>query len=325
MKTSITGKRILIAGGGFIGAHMSMKLKKMGNFVRIADIKRNPYVKEDYYSEAYFKDLRLIKNCISVTKDIDYVFNFAANMGGIGFITSAAANIMFDNSMINLNMLNASVKNNVQRFFFSSSACVYPEEKQLKTRLVPLKETDAIPAHPDTSYGWEKLYAEYLCKAFKEYFGLDIRIARYHNIYGSFGAYFGGREKAPAALCYKISQVMNGDTINVWGDGKQTRSFCYIDDCIEGTIRLMNSNYTEPLNIGSDRRITIDKMVNIIENIAGKKLIKSHDMSRPQGVRGRNADLTVTKKVLNWKPKISLENGLALTYFWIDNQTKQGF
>lgn len=316
---------MITGGGGFIGTHMAIKLRKMGNFVRIVDIKRNPYLDGNYYSEACIKDLRLMQNCISVTKDIDYVFNFAANMGGIGYITSSAADIMFDNSLINLNMLKASVKNNVQRFLFSSSACVYPEEKQLKTKLIPLKETDDIPAHPDTPYGWEKLYAEHLCRAFKDDFGLDIRIVRYHNIYGPLGAYIGGREKAPAALCYKISQASDGDTISVWGDGKQTRSFCYIDDCIEGTIRLMSSSYTKPLNIGSDKLITIDGIVDIIQNIAGKRVIKSHDVSKPQGVRGRNADLTLAKKVLNWKPKITLEEGLAVTYHWIDKQRERGF
>jgi nucleoside-diphosphate-sugar epimerase len=316
---------LITGGGGFIGTHMAIKLRKMGNFVRIVDIKRNPYLDGNYYSEACIKDLRLMQNCISVTKDIDYVFNFAANMGGIGYITSSAADIMFDNSLINLNMLKASVKNNVQRFLFSSSACVYPEEKQLKTKLIPLKETDDIPAHPDTPYGWEKLYAEHLCRAFKDDFGLDIRIVRYHNIYGPLGAYIGGREKAPAALCYKISQASDGDTISVWGDGKQTRSFCYIDDCIEGTIRLMSSSYTKPLNIGSDKLITIDGIVDIIQNIAGKRVIKSHDVSKPQGVRGRNADLTLAKKVLNWKPKITLEEGLAVTYHWIDKQRERGF
>jgi nucleoside-diphosphate-sugar epimerase len=292
----------------------------MGNFVRAVDIKWDDYIKEKYYSERFTLDLRDPNNCNKVTKNIDLVFHLAANMGGIGFITKVGADILHDNALMNINMLEFSVKNNVERFFYSSSACVYPEELQITPNVNPLKESDAYPAHPDTYYGWEKLFGEILCEAFKKDYGLDVRIARFHNIYGPECTYKGGREKAPAAICRKIAEQPDNGRIEIWGDGKQTRSFCYIDDCVEAIIMLMNSNFDKPLNIGSDRLVTIEELVDIVIKISGKKIKKYYNLDAPQGVRGRNADLTLVKKVLNWEPKISLEKGLERTYKWIEQQ-----
>lgn len=314
-------KKILITGaGGFIGSHLAKKLFEDGHFVRAVDIKWDGYMSDPYYTEKLTLDLRDGQNCLKATQNIDYVYNLAANMGGIGFITTIGADIMRDNSLININMLEASVKNKVKKFFFSSSACVYPEEKQLTPKVVPLKESDAYPAHPDTFYGWEKLCAEELCYAYAKDYGLITRIARFHNIYGPFGTYCGGREKAPAAICRKIAQAKNIDTIEVWGDGKQTRSYCYIDDCVAGSITLMESEYAKPLNIGSDRLVTVNELVDVIAKIAGRKIEKKYNLNAPQGVRGRNADLNLVKEIIGWSPKINLEEGLKKTYQWIEQQ-----
>ena len=312
--------RILVTGaGGFIGSHLARELHRQGHFVRAVDIKWDGYIKEPYYSEKVTLDLRNFENCLAVTKDMDYVYNLAANMGGIGFITAVGAEVMHDNVLINANMLQASVENGVKRFFFSSSACVYPTYKQTSAEVEPLKEEDAFPADPDNFYGWEKLYTEKMCEAYKRDYGLEVRIARYHNIYGPEGTYEGGREKAPAALCRKVAQASNPGVITIWGDGKQTRSFCYIDDCIRGTIMLMESDYDQPLNIGSDRLVTIDELAEIIIKVSGKEIRKEYDLSSPQGVRGRNADLTLVKRVLGWEPQVSLEEGLERTYKWIED------
>lgn len=315
------GKKVLVTGaGGFIGSHLAQKLFREGTFIRAVDIKWDGYLEEPYYSEKLTLDLRDIANCMKVTEDIDYIIHLAADMGGIGYITQIAADIMFNSGIININMLKAATKNKVQRFFFSSSACVYPEEKQVIEDVTPLKESDAIPAHPDTFYGWEKLMMEKLCEAANRDYGLEIRIARFHNIYGPEGTYDGGKEKAPAAICRKVAKASDPDIIPIWGDGKQTRSFLYIDDCLRGIIKLMKSDHDKPINIGSDRLVTITELTDIIIHASGKEINKEYDLSKPQGVRGRNADLTLVKKILDWEPLISLEEGMKDTYIWIEKQ-----
>ena len=280
----------------------------------------NEYSPKNQADEFLILDLRNLKSCLKAAKGISKIYNLAANMGGIGFITSVNADIMRDNVLINANMVEAARQAGVKRVFYSSSACIYPLEKQESTNVVPLKESDAYPANPDTEYGWEKVFSERIYQNYHKDYGLEIRIARFHNIYGPEGTYKGGREKAPAALSRKIALAKDGSEIEIWGDGKQTRSFCYIDDCLEGIYRLMYSDYQEPLNIGSDRLISIDEMVDIISKIAGKNLPKKYLLDKPQGVRGRNSDNTLCRQVLNWTPKISLEEGLEITYKWIKAQ-----
>jgi len=317
-------EKILVTGaGGFIGHHLVRYLKNKGYWVRGVDIKYPEFSPKDEADEFLLLDLRDFRNCAEAVKGIDKVYTLAANMGGIGFITEVKADVMRDNVLINVNMAEASRLAGVKRLFYSSSACIYPTSKQEDSSIAGLKESDAYPADPDNEYGWEKIFSERVYRAYREDYGLDIRIARYHNIYGPEGTYEGGREKAPAALCRKIALAKDDDEINVWGDGKQTRSFCYIDDCLEGTFRLMESDYKESLNIGSDRLVSIDEMVDIIAKIAGKKIAKKYQLGKPQGVRGRNADLTLVKKVLDWEPKVTLEEGLEKTYKWIEEELKK--
>ena len=317
-------ERILVTGGGgFIGSHLARYLYEQGHFVRIVDTKFDDYIQEKHYSERVQLDLRILENCLKATEGIDNVYNLAANMGGIGFITSVSAEVMHDNVLINTHMLEASVRNNIKRFLFSSSACVYPNYKQTKPDVEGLKEEDDHPADPNEAYGWEKLFTEEMMKAYQKDYGLDIRIARYHNVYGPEGIYKGGREKAPAALCRKVAEASNPGNITIWGDGKATRSYCYIDDSVRGTVALMESDYDRPVNIGSDRLISVDGLSDIIIRISGKKITKSYDLSAPEGVRGRNADLTLARKVLGWEPQTSLEEGIERTYKWISSMVEK--
>lgn len=317
MKVVVTG------AGGFIGSHLSRYLKSKGYWVRAVDIKWDNYF-TGYADEFVTADLRNAELAQKVVKGVDRVYNLAANMGGIGYITSVKAEVMRDNVLINVNMLEAARKHKVDKYFFSSSACIYPTYKQESPEVVPLREDHAYPADPDNEYGWEKLFTERLCMDYAEDFGLETRIARFHNIYGPEGTYKGGREKAPAALCRKVAEPSNQGTLTIWGDGKQTRSFCYIDDCIRGIEALMNSDYIKPLNIGSDRLVTINELADMIIKVSGKEIIKVYDSTKPQGVRGRNADLSLVTKVISWKPVIQLEQGLEKTYRWIEKRVVLG-
>lgn len=314
-------EKILVTGGnGFVGTHIARYLLQEGNFVRVVDINPNEFMLGKYCSEELRLDLRKWRNCLAATKGMDKVYNLAANMGGIGFITKVGADVMRDNSLMNTYLLEACRRNKVKRCFYSSSACVYPTYRQTDPDVKGLKEEDAYPADPDNFYGWEKLLAEKVCEAYQRDYGLDIRIARYHNIYGPEGTYKGGREKSPAALCRKVADASNPGEIVVWGDGRQTRSYCYIDDCVRGTVMLMESEYDKPMNIGSERLVTVDELADMIIKISGKTVIKKYDLNAPQGVRGRNADISLARKVLGWEPKVSLEEGLTKTYKWIEAQ-----
>jgi len=313
---------VVTGAGGFIGHHLVSYLKSEGYFVRGADIKEPEY--EMTKADEFFQtDLREKENCFIICKDAKWVFHLAADMGGIGFISQHHADVCINNSKMNINMLEAAKECGVKRFLFSSTACVYPMWMQKIPEIKPLKEADAHPAEPEEGYGWEKLYMEKLCEYFTKDYGFETRVARFHNVYGPMGSYQGGREKAPAAVCFKVSYAKANDEIEVWGDGKQTRSFMYVKDCVEGVLRLMKSDCREPLNLGTEEMITIDELYDLASDLARKPIRKNHNLSKPQGVRGRNSDNSKIRAILGWEPKISIQEGLKPTLTWIQSEVKR--
>ena len=319
-------KYLVCGAGGFIGGHLVDSLMKEGHEVICADIKPLEYWFQVFdQNKNYSLDLKEYENCLKVSHEVDYIYNMACNMGGMGFIENNKAECMLS-VLINTNLLRASMKNKVKKYFFSSSACVYNATKQMDVFIPGLKEEDAYPAEPEDGYGWEKLFSERMCRHFTEDFGLQTRIVRYHNVYGPLGTYDGGREKAPAALCRKIclAKKNNINKIEVWGDGEQTRSFMFIDDCLEGTKKIFNSNLKDPYNLGSDEQVSINQMISIIEDIADYKVEKKYLLDKPKGVRGRSSDNTKLINDLKWSPNIKLKDGLEKTYQWIYDQISSG-
>ena len=314
-------KILVCGGGGFIGGHLTQSLMKNNSLV-CADIKpMELWFQQSDKNKNLQLDLKEYENCLEATKGVDYVYNLACNMGGMGFIENNKAECMLS-VLVNTNLLRACLKNKVKRYYYSSSACVYNGSKQSKTFIPGLKESDAYPAEPEDGYGWEKLFSERMCRHFNEDFGMDVRVVRYHNVYGPYGTFGGGREKAPAALCRKIieAKLSNKKEIDVWGDGEQSRSFLYIDDCIEGTETVFNKSYKEPLNIGSDEQVSINQMIAMIEEIADYKVKKNYQLDKPLGVRGRSSDNSLAIEKIGWKPSYTLKQGLERTYKWIYEQ-----
>jgi len=318
-------KTALVCGaGGFIGSHLVKRLKKEGYWVRGADLKRPEYSKTEA-DEFLLGDLQKQKFVEKVVnKPFDEVYQLAADMGGAGYIFTGDndANVMLNSASINLNVLHYGLKAGIKKIFYSSSACIYPLYNQLDPKNPKCSEESAYPAAPDSEYGWEKLFSERLYLAFNRNYKIPVRIARFHNIFGTEGTWDGGREKAPAAICRKIAEARDGGTIKMWGDGRQTRSFLHIDECLEGVRRLMKSSFTGPVNIGSDEMVSLNELARMVMKIAGKK-IKINHIKGPLGVRGRNSDNDLVKKKLNWRPSAPLFDGLAKTYAWIDAQVKK--
>lgn len=315
--------RVLVTGaGGFIGSHLVRYLKRKGHWVRGVDIKE-PRWSSSVADEFKLLDLRDFRNTFVAVSGMDQVYALAADMGGIGYIGSGDYDmeIAWNNTHININTLEAARLSGVQRYFFTSSACIYPLYLQKRADVAPLKESDAYPAEPDSVYGWEKLYTEVLCHLYQKDVGIEMRIARFHNIYGPETDWIGGRDKLPAAACRKVAmaKLTGNHKVEVWGDGLATRSFCYIDDCLEMLYRLMQGDYDQPMNIGTDRLISVNQVFDIVADIAGIKIEKVH-VPGPQGVRGRNADLTLMREVLGYEPQVGLEDGLAKTYEWVERQ-----
>ena len=326
--SSLKGQKAVVCGaGGFIGGHLIKHLLANGvDVVRAVDIKPlNEWYQTSRGVENLSLDLKEKGNCLKAADGVDAVFQLAADMGGMGFIENNKALCMLS-VLTNTHMLMAARDKGVERFFFSSSACVYNADKQTTPDVVALKEEDAYPAMPEDGYGWEKLFSERMCRHFREDYGLETRVARYHNVYGPLGTWTGGREKAPAAICRKVIQAkMDGtNEIEIWGDGKQTRSFMYVDDCTEGTQMFLESDVTEALNLGSDELVTINHLVDIAEEIAGVKLKRNYNLSAPKGVNGRNSDNTRMVEQLGWEPSIRLKEGLAKTYAWIESEMLVG-
>jgi len=319
-------KKILITGaGGFIGGHLSKRLLNQNYKIRCVDIKPfDQWYQKFDQGENFVLDMTLKENCYKMVEGCDEVINMACNMGGMGFIENNKALCMLS-VLINTHTLMACREFKIKKYFFSSSACAYNTDLQKDPTITGLKESDAYPAMPEDGYGWEKLFSERMCRHFYEDYGLDVKVARYHNIFGPNGTYDGGREKAPAALCRKVITNINdnSDTIDVWGDGNQTRSFLYIDDCIDATLLLFNSSFHGPINIGSEEQVSINEMINKIEKIAGKKFKRNYELDKPKGVRGRNSDNTMIRNTLNWEPKFSLYQGLEHTYNWINSEIKK--
>ena len=315
--------KILVTGaGGFIGHHLVTYLKKQGHWVRGVDLKHPEYAATGA-DEFLIADLREPPTAVAAARGVDHVYALAADMGGMGYISAHHARILHNNALINLNTLEAARVNGVSRYLYTSSACVYPEFKQTDAAVTALKEDDAYPAQPQDAYGWEKLIAERLCMHYRDDYGIETRVVRFHNIFGPLGTWDGGREKAPAAMCRKVAtaKLTGRSDIEIWGDGEQTRSFCYIDDCLDGMARLMASDHHDPLNLGQDRLVTINQLADIVSEIAGVTFGKRH-VPGPQGVRGRNSDNSRLRQVLAWEPQISLEEGLRRTYVWIEAQVR---
>jgi nucleoside-diphosphate-sugar epimerase len=308
--------------GGFIGHHLVKWLASEGYWVRGVDIKYPEY-EPSAASEFEILDLRRYDNCLVATRGVEDVYHLAADMGGIGYITANHADITRNDTMINIHMMEAARLNQIKRFLYSSSACVYPQHLQKNPEVTPLKEDDAWPADPEEGYGLEKLFMEKFCQYYNEDYGIETRVVRFHNVYGPLGTYEGGKEKAPAAISRKVALLSDGGEIEIWGDGEQTRSFMHVDDCVQGIYRLMRSNYTLPLNLGTDELVTINQLVDMVSEVAGKKLTRRHDLTKPQGVRGRNSDNTRLREVLGWEPRMSLIEGLRPTYHWIEAELEK--
>jgi GDP-D-mannose 3', 5'-epimerase len=318
------GTKVLVTGaGGFIGSHLVSFLKRQGYWVRGVDLKM-PEFSNSNADEFMLLDLRRKDDCLTATAGMEEVYALAADMGGMGFISSHHAQILHNNILISTHTLDAARENGVKRYLYTSSACIYPEYRQTEANVTPLREEDAYPAQPQDAYGWEKLVTERLCTHYREDYGIDTRIVRFHNIFGPYGTWRGGREKAPAALCRKVAvaKITHSSEIEIWGDGQQTRSFCYIDDCITGLHKLMRSEYPHPLNLGQDRLISVDALADMVADAAGTRIAKKH-VPGPVGVRGRNSDNTRLRVVLGWEPQISLEEGIARTYAWIEQQVSE--